>query len=110
LPTAPPAPPAPGPPLGRYVSVAAREWSLTLSRPVVAAGSVTIELRNVGEDPHDLVLSPEGSHDALVNFPETDPGGLSELRVNVAAGRYRLWCSLAGHEAAGMRAALRVGG
>jgi len=40
------------------VSVAAREWTFTLSRPVVAAGSVTVELRNVGEDPHNLVVSP----------------------------------------------------
>jgi hypothetical protein len=108
-PTTPQLPGSPTP-LSRYVSVAAREWSLTLSRPVVATGSVTIELRNLGEDPHDLVLSPEGTHTPLASFPETGPGGLAKLGVNLAAGRYLLWCSLAGHEGAGMRATLRAGG
>jgi hypothetical protein len=100
----------PAEPLPRYVSVAAREWSLTLSRPLVGAGKVTVELRNVGEDPHDLVLSPDdGSHTALASFPETGPGGVTKLGVTVPAGRYLLWCSLPGHEGLGMHAKLQVG-
>jgi hypothetical protein len=102
--------PGPQTPLSRYVSVSAREWSLTLSRPLVGAGKVTVELRNVGEDPHDLVLSPDdGSHTPLASFPETGSGGLTKLGVTLPAGRYLLWCSLPGHEALGMRAKLQVG-
>jgi hypothetical protein len=103
-----PPPPAPAP-LSRFVSVAAREWSLTLSRPVVGTGSVTIELRNVGEDPHNLLVSPDdGSHAPLAGWPETDPGGVLRQSVTLDAGRYLLFCSLEGHEAAGMSVRLRV--
>jgi hypothetical protein len=103
--------PSPPPPAGlsRFVSVAAREWSLTLSRPVVGTGSVTIELRNVGEDPHNLVVSPnDGSHAPLAGWPETDPGGVLRQTVSLGTGRYFLFCSLEGHEAAGMSVTLRV--
>jgi hypothetical protein len=107
--TTPPSAPA-APSLGRFLSVSAREFSLTLSRPAVAPGSVSVELRNVGEDPHDLVLSPDdGSHTPLASFAETPSGGVQRHSVALSAGRYLLWCSLPGHEAAGMSATLRVG-
>jgi hypothetical protein len=103
-------PPASGSPaLPRFVSVSAREWSLTLSRPLVGAGSVTVELRNVGEDPHNLVVSPDdGSHAPLAEWAETAPGDYLRKAVTLPAGRYLLFCSLEGHEAAGMSARLRV--
>ena len=105
-PEQPPAPGTPAPP--RSVSVAAREFSLTLSRPFVGAGSVLIELRNSGEDPHNLVVSPEGTHDPLASFSEIDPGTYERRSVTVAPGRYKLWCSLQSHEALGMSTTLRV--
>jgi hypothetical protein len=99
------APPA----LGRFVSVSAREFSFTLSRPLVGAGSVTIELRNVGEDPHNLVVSPDdGSHVPLASWTDTDPGTTQRRSVTLGPGRYRLWCSLLDHEQQGMSAALVV--
>jgi hypothetical protein len=96
-------------PLIRFASVAATEWSLTLSRPVVGAGSVTIELQNVGEDPHNLVVSPDDdSHDPLEVWPETAPGDHLRRTLPLSRGRYLLWCSLEGHEAQGMSVRLRV--
>ena len=107
-----PSPPAPAPPsdpvLPSFVSVGAREFSLTLSRPLVGAGDVRIELRNVGEDPHNLVVSPEGSHSPLGSFSTLDPGLYERRTVALAPGRYQLWCSLEGHEALGMSVTLRV--
>ena len=101
--------PNPTPPaLPTFVSVAAREFSLTLSRPLVGAGNVRIELRNVGEDPHNLVVSPEGSHSPLDSFSTLDPGLYERRTVALAPGRYQLWCSLEGHEALGMSVTLRV--
>ena len=113
LPAAPgpqqPQPPAPGPTeLPSFVSVAAREFSLTLSRPLVGAGSVRVELRNNGEDPHNLVVSPEGTHTPLATFSELDPGLYERRTVTLAPGRYRLWCSLEFHEGLGMSVTLRV--
>ena len=102
----PPLPPAPV--LGSYLSVRATEYSYALSRPVVAAGRVTFELRNGGEDPHNLVVSPEGSHQVLASFADLDPGLVAAQGVDLAQGRYYLWCSLDAHEAMGMKATLRV--
>jgi hypothetical protein len=91
------------------VSVDAREFSLTLSRPLVNAGTVRIELRNVGEDPHNLIVSPDdGSHAPLATWPDTGPGGIQRKYVTLAAGRYQLWCSLLDHEAQGMTVDLVV--
>jgi plastocyanin len=110
--------PAAGPPvagggpttsLGRYLSVGGKEFSLQLSRPALAAGAVTLEFRNIGEDPHDLVLSPDdGSHARLASFGETASGGLVTQSLTLPAGRYYLFCSLPNHESLGMSAHLRV--
>jgi hypothetical protein len=101
-----PAPEAPA--LPRFVSVAAREFSLTLSRPLVGAGAVTVELRNSGADPHNLVVSPDGSRTPLASFSELDPGTYERRAVTLTPGRYQLWCSLEFHEGLGMSATLRV--
>ena len=39
-----------------FVQVVEKEWTLTLSRPSVRAGSVSLELVNFGMDIHDLVV------------------------------------------------------
>ena len=91
-----------------FVSVAAKEFSLTLSRPLVGKGSVRVELRNNGEDPHNLVMSPEGTHTPLASFSTLGPGTYERRSVTLDPGRYQLWCSLEGHEAKGMSVTLRV--
>jgi hypothetical protein len=96
------------PALPSFVSVAAKEFSLTLSRPLVGAGSVRVELRNTGEDPHNLVVSPEGTHTPLASFSELDPGAYERRSVSLSPGRYQLWCSVETHEALGMSVTLRV--
>jgi plastocyanin len=107
-PSTPPAAPTP-PALGRYVSVSAREYTFTLSRPVVAAGQVTVELRNMGEDPHNLVVSPDdGSHTPLATWADADPDAVVPQKLTLPAGDYRLWCSLLDHESRGMSVRLEV--
>jgi hypothetical protein len=100
-------PPAPAP--IRFVSVRALEFSLTLSRPLVNVGAVTIELRNNGEDPHNLIVSPDdGSHTPLATWADADPATVARKTVTLAAGRYQLWCSLLDHESRGMTVDLVV--
>ena len=98
------------PVLSRYVSVTAREFYLSLSRPLVGAGGVTIELRNYGEDPHDLEVSPAGSSRTIASWPELGPGGVQARKVTLAAGSYKLFCAIEGHEQMGMKATLKVQG
>lgn len=114
-PSAPSAPahpaPAPAPtpaeqpePLPRTLGVFAREFSLVLSRSAVAAGAVTVQLENQGEDPHDLVLTALDGQGGGGHFPTVGHGDRATQRLELHAGRYRLVCTLPGHEAAGMRA------
>jgi hypothetical protein len=103
-----PQPQDPAPTLPAFVSVGAKEFSLTLSRPLVGKGSVRVELRNNGEDPHNLVVSPEGTHTPLVSFSTLGPGTYERHTLALDPGSYQLWCSLEGHEARGMGVTLRV--
>ena len=90
------------------MSVTSREWSLTLSRPVVGAGQVTVQLQNRGEDDHNLRIRPAGGGATAARIGDQRPGQVGEADAGLGAGRYYLWCDLDGHESAGMRANLEV--
>lgn len=89
------------------LQVAAREFSLTLSRQKLKAGPAVIELVNFGEDAHDLRLRRAG-------WPRTygtrvaQPGEVLRIEATLVPGRYRLWCSLGDHAQRGMTASLLV--
>ena len=105
-----PAPAANGP---SRLLVTGREYNLTLSRPAIARGGAVIQLLNRGEDDHDLRLqriSRSGARRPVARWSVTRPGRVSELSVRLRPGHYRLWCSLSGHRARGMRATLKVSG
>jgi uncharacterized cupredoxin-like copper-binding protein len=89
------------------LGVSATEFHLTLSRPSVKAGVVEIELQNDGQDPHDLrVRRVGGSH--TFSIPLVSPGKQRTVTIHMKPGSYRLWCSIADHQALGMHALLRV--
>jgi hypothetical protein len=90
------------------VGVGEREWRISLYRSRVPAGVVHLNTRNFGEDGHDLSIRTR-SGKVLRSLPELEPGDTGTLRVRLRKpGRYVVFCSLAGHEAKGMRAVLRV--
>jgi plastocyanin len=89
------------------VSVSAREFALTLSRPSVSAGHVRVQLINRGEDDHDLRVSRVGGTRSW-QYPVTGAGEAATRTLRLGPGRYRMICALEGHEALGMRATLRV--
>lgn len=101
--------PAPTVPAIARLQVTAREFSLTLSRPAIVAGPLTLELVNRGEDPHDLHVRPAAGGADVLAIDRTDGAGtLGSADGTLAAGTYTLYCSLVGHEAAGMKATLTV--
>ncbi len=68
-----------------------------------------IQLRNAGEDPHNLQIAREESPLAvLLGFPTLLPDENDRRFEDLAPGRYVLWCSLEGHEALGMSTTLDV--
>jgi uncharacterized cupredoxin-like copper-binding protein len=87
--------------------VEAREFNLTLSRGKLKRGIAIVQLANQGEDPHDLAIKRIGGK-RRGSIAETRPGELGEWEGRLKRGRYRLYCTLEGHRAAGMRAVLRV--
>jgi plastocyanin len=87
--------------------VVAREFSFVLSRQSIRAGSAIIELRNAGEDAHDLRMRRVGGTKVWA-WPVTQAGGVADEQMTLKPGRYLLYCSLANHRALGMTALLVV--
>ncbi len=91
-----------------FVQVVEKEYTLTLSRPSVRAGSVSLELINFGMDTHDLVVQGVKPGSKVIRFKQLDPRGRGERTLKLTPGRYSLWCSLSNHKARGMRTTLVV--
>lgn len=91
-----------------FVQVVEKEFTLTLSRPSVRAGSVSVELVNFGMDNHDLVIKSTKAGAKPIRFKQLAPRGRAERTLRVTPGRYALWCSVSNHKARGMRATLVV--
>jgi plastocyanin len=89
------------------VQVVAREFSFTLSRLHVRAGTAVIELDNFGQDPHDLRVQRMGARH-IAGLGVVAPGARADLTVKLAPGRYSFWCSIADHRKLGMRTTLVV--
>jgi plastocyanin len=92
--------------------VTADEWMLLTSRQSIKAGRVQVQLYNRGEDAHDIAARRVDRLGRRVGWTrrlgETRPGELGEATWRLRSGKYRLWCTLRAHEAAGMRASLRA--
>lgn len=90
------------------VGVGEREFRISLYRPTVPAGAVRFNVRNFGEDAHDLAVRDRRGR-VLAASPEIRAGRTATVRVRLRrAGRYTVFCTLLDHEARGMRATLRV--
>ena len=77
------------------------------ARPVhVLPGSVRLQVTNAGATLHDLVVRGSAGE---WRTPFLRPGESAVLEVETTVGEsLELWCSVAGHDAAGMRSALPV--
>ena len=97
---------APPPPPAR-VQVVAQEFRFSLSRTVIKHGWAVIELRNLGQDAHDLRLRRVGGTRAYV-WPVAQPGQTIDKQLKLLPGTYRLTCGVANHARLGMVATLHV--
>lgn len=105
----PPVPPTGPEPVANRISVKSEDnpaFKYTLSHPQALSGTITIELNNKGEDPHNLNLQLEGSAEPVYEFAETAPDEQSVATFNLPAGAYQLWCSIPTHDEQGMHATL----
>lgn len=90
------------------VGVAEREFRISVYRPEVKPGLVRFNVRNYGEDAHNLVVrGPRGFRTRRT--PEIRAGRTASLTVRLRReGTYRLLCTKGRHYRIGMVARLRV--
>jgi hypothetical protein len=91
------------------VQVQGFEFGLQLSKAIVSTGTVRVEFNLTrAEDPHNLWLVREDGTGSPYLFDEEPSGAVVAKSLALSKGRWKLFCSLNGHEAAGMRATLTV--
>jgi plastocyanin len=95
----------------RAVQVQAFEYGLQLSKGTVSSGSVRVEFNSTrAEDPHNLELIRTDGTGQPLTFDEQPSGAVTAQSLPLAAGTYRLLCTLPGHDGLGMHATLTVTG
>jgi hypothetical protein len=94
------------PPPARLLAFAS-EFRIGASRSQAPAGVLVAQLKNNGQDDHDLAVRTARGR-IVASTGVVGHGALGQLRVRLRPGRYVLVCTLADHEARGMRAVLVV--
>jgi uncharacterized cupredoxin-like copper-binding protein len=89
------------------VKVVATEFKFELDHTDFAPSRYTFELDNEGQIPHDLVI--EGPDVDNTKTPVIGGGEKAQIDVALQPGTYKLYCSVPGHEAAGMVTEITVG-
>jgi len=90
------------------VQITSQEFTFTASRHVLKAGPVIVELYNLGEDAHDLVVQRVGAARPVARMPAQPTDGVADVTLDLRPGRYVLYCSLPGHRALGMQTTFNV--
>ncbi len=99
------------------VGIAAGATTLSLTAPasgalkfnkktlVAKAGPITIKMKNLGPLPHDIAIKGPKVN---VKGKIVGKGKTSIIRATLKKGKYTFYCSVPGHEAAGMKGTLIV--
>jgi uncharacterized cupredoxin-like copper-binding protein len=85
------------------VPVSETEFKITTASTDLKAGEITFEVKNDGKIDHDLAIKGTSDKTKLIS-----PGGTAELKVILKPGKYSLYCTVPGHEAAGMKLNITV--
>lgn len=78
------------------------EFKIALGSTELKAGKITFDVKNDGKIPHDLAIKG-GEKTKLIQ-----PGGSAQLNVTLKPGKYHLYCTVPGHEQAGMKVDITV--
>jgi plastocyanin len=75
------------------------------SAATATAGKVTLRMDNKSSVPHDIAIKGAGLNQV---GPVVSNGGVSTVTTTLQPGTYTFYCSVDGHEAAGMKGTLTV--
>jgi uncharacterized cupredoxin-like copper-binding protein len=78
------------------------EFKIALGSTELMAGKITFDVKNDGKIAHDLAIKG-GEKTKLIQ-----PGGSAQLTVTLKPGKYHLYCTVPGHEQAGMKVDITV--
>jgi uncharacterized cupredoxin-like copper-binding protein len=91
------------------IKVQEKEFRIVLpALSTLTPGSYTFAVTNIGKVPHDLAVQGPGAAGQKTT-PLIAPGKTANLTVALSTGSYTLYCTVAGHRAAGMVAKISVG-
>ena len=89
------------------VGIGQREFHLSAYRKSAPAGPVKFNIRNMGQDTHNLVLKTPGGR--RIDGPDVLSGRQATWTVKLTRpGTYKLLCTRAGHYKLGMKSKLVV--
>ena len=93
---------------GTAVGIGLSEWEVSVYRAKVPLGKVRFNITNLGEDGHNFVVrGPAGR--TIKTVEELPSGAQITARAKLGKiGRYKLVCTLPGHEELGMKSFLKV--
>lgn len=74
------------------------EFKIALPSTNLKAGKITFDVTNDGKLPHDLAIKGMSEKTKLI-----PAGGSDKLTVTLKPGTYELYCTVPGHEEAGMK-------
>ena len=87
------------------IPVAEDEYSIKLKSASLRPGGYAFEVENTGKIPHDLAIEGESGERKT---PLIDPGKKKNLEVPLEPGKYKLYCTVPGHEQLGMKTEVTV--
>jgi uncharacterized cupredoxin-like copper-binding protein len=91
----------------KTVKVAEKEFSIALAGgKTLSAGRYTFAADNIGKIQHDLAIEGNGLKETKT--PLIDAGQSKDLSVDLKPGTYTFFCSVPGHEQAGMKLEVTV--
>jgi len=91
---------------GQALTATEADFSITLDKEKLTAGTYDIDVVNKGHATHDLVVAKDGK-----NIGQSDtvgPGKSTTLTVTLESGDYVFYCSIGNHRAMGMETTVSV--
>lgn len=108
-PQATPVSPAPPPPSNGPLALSANPaGSLAYSTKTLVAGSSHVTINFTNHSPLDHNVTIANAAGKVLGATPTFTGGTKTLTLNLPPGTYVFYCSVIGHEAAGMKGTLTV--
>jgi uncharacterized cupredoxin-like copper-binding protein len=87
------------------IPISGSGFSFTKTSVTAKAGTVTLNAMNPQSVAHDISIKGNGVD---VKGNQVDNGGTSTVTANLKPGTYEFYCSVPGHEQAGMKGTLTV--